>query len=158
SPGSTPPTCTSSGPSRPSCCSATRPITASSSPSAWASETTARRGPTERRRGGCRRASPSLASWPSVVGRYCAAVVWVFAVVAALLVFVIAAVTVGRESFRLGHAPPATIVDLDEAVDHVAEALPPTAQARLTYDEVRALIVAQLDHLRSKGLSARPGE
>jgi hypothetical protein len=85
-------------------------------------------------------------------------VVWIFAVVAALLVFAVAAATVGREAFRLGHQPPPTIFDLDEAVATVADALPVEAQGRLTYDEVRELIQAELDHLRSKGLFALPGE
>jgi hypothetical protein len=85
-------------------------------------------------------------------------VVWIFAVVAALLVFAIAAATVGREAFRLGHQPPPTIFDLDEAVEVVADGLPEDAQARLTYDEVRHLIRAELDHLRAKGLFALPGE
>jgi hypothetical protein len=85
-------------------------------------------------------------------------VVWIFAVVAALLVFAIAAATVGREAFRLGHQPPPTIFDLDEAVEVVADGLPAEAQARLTYDEVRVLIRAELDHLRAKGLFALPGE
>ena len=84
--------------------------------------------------------------------------VWIFAVVAALLVFAIAAATVGREAFRLGHQPPPTIFDLDEAVEIVADGLPSDAQARLTYDEVRHLIRAELDHLRAKGLFALPGE
>jgi len=84
-------------------------------------------------------------------------VVWVFAVVAAVLVFAIAAATVGREAFRLGHQPPPTIFDLDEAVAHVADALPFEAQARLSYDEVRELITAELDHLQAKGLLAGPG-
>ena len=84
--------------------------------------------------------------------------VWIFAVVAALLVFAIAAATVGREAFRLGHQPPPTIFDLDEAVEVVADGLPTEAQARLTYDEVRHLIRAELDHLRAKGLFALPGE
>ena len=84
-------------------------------------------------------------------------VVWVFAVVAAVLVFVIAAATVGREAFRLGHQPPPTIFDLEEAVGHVADNLPPQAQARLTYDEVRELIAAELDHLQSSGVLAAPG-
>jgi hypothetical protein len=75
-----------------------------------------------------------------------------------LLVFAIAAATVGREAFRLGHQPPPTIFDLDEAVEAVADALPADAQGRLTYDEVRELIVAELDHLRGKGLFALPGE
>jgi hypothetical protein len=85
-------------------------------------------------------------------------VIWIFAVVAALIVFAIAATTVGREAFRLGHQPPPTIFDLDEAVEIVADGLPAEAQARLTYDEVRHLILAELDHLRSKGLFALPGE
>jgi hypothetical protein len=84
-------------------------------------------------------------------------VVWVFVVVAALLVFAIAAATVGREAFRLGHQPPATIFDLDEAVDRVADDLPSDSQARLTYDEVRELIGAEVDHLHAKGLLAPPG-
>ena len=83
--------------------------------------------------------------------------VWLFAVVAAVLVFVIAAVTVGREAFRLGHQAPATIFDLDEAVTRVADDLPLEAQARLTYDEVRTLIRAELDHLARRGVLAEPG-
>lgn len=83
--------------------------------------------------------------------------IWLFVALAAVLVFAIAAATVGREAFRLGHAPPATIFDLDEAVDHVADALPGPAQARLTYDDVRELIVAELDHLAGKGVLGPPG-
>lgn len=83
--------------------------------------------------------------------------VWLFAVVAAVLVFAIAAATVGREAFRLGHQPPPTIFDLDEAVAQVADALPFEAQARLSYDDVRALITTALDHLRDSGVLAAPG-
>ena len=90
-------------------------------------------------------------------GRYGATVLWLFALVAALLVFAIAAATVGREAFRLGHQPPPTIFDLDEAVAQVADALPLEAQARLSYDDVRALILAELDHLESRGVLAGPG-
>ena len=83
--------------------------------------------------------------------------VWIFAVIAALLVFAIAAGTVGREAFRLGHQPPATIFDLDEAVAHVADELPFEAQARLSFDEVRVLLAAELDHLEHTGVLAGPG-
>lgn len=86
------------------------------------------------------------------------AVVWLFVVLAALLVFAIAAATVGREAFRLGHQPPPTIFDLDEAVAQVADALPFDVQGRLTYDEVRELILAELDHLESRGVLAAPGD
>lgn len=84
-------------------------------------------------------------------------VVWLFALIAAVLVFAIAAGTIGREAFRLGHQPPPTIFDLDEAVAHVADALPLAAQGRLTYDEVRELIVAELDHLQDAGIAALRG-
>ncbi|HEX5366540.1 MAG TPA: hypothetical protein VFW63_07755 [Acidimicrobiales bacterium] len=83
--------------------------------------------------------------------------VWIFVAVAALVVFAIAAGTVGREAFRLGHQPPPTIFDVDEAVARVADALPAEAQARLTYDEVRTLILAELDHLRDRRVLVDPG-
>lgn len=83
---------------------------------------------------------------------------WLFVVAAAVAVFAIAAAFVGSEAFRLGHQTPAAIFDLDEAVDAVADALPAGAQARLTYDDVRLLILATLDHLRAKGVGALPGE
>jgi hypothetical protein len=82
----------------------------------------------------------------------------VFVVIGALLVFAIAAALVGSEAFRLGHETPAAIFDLDEAVQAVGNDLPEASQARLSYQEVRALIVATLGHLRSKGLTALPGE
>jgi len=85
-------------------------------------------------------------------------VIWLFFVLAALIVFAVAAATVGREAFRLGHEPPATIFDLDEAVDYVADDIPDDAQARLTYDEVRELVLAELDHLRDEGIFGYPGE
>jgi hypothetical protein len=78
--------------------------------------------------------------------------------VAAVAVFAIAAAFVGSEAFRLGHEVPAAIFDLDEAVDAVGDGLPPDTQSRLSYDDVRSLILATLDHLRSKGLTAWPGE
>jgi hypothetical protein len=83
---------------------------------------------------------------------------WVLMILGAVAVFVVAAVTVGRESFRLGHQPPPTIFDLDEAVAYVGDHLSEAAQARLTYDEVRVLIQAELEHLRDEGIFGRPGE
>jgi hypothetical protein len=85
-------------------------------------------------------------------------VIWLFVALAAIGVFVVAAVTVGRVAFRLGHEPPATIFDLEEAVAYVADHLPNEAQARLTYDDVERLVEAELDHLHGKGLLGRLGE
>ncbi len=83
--------------------------------------------------------------------------VWLFVVLAALAVFAIAAATVGSETFRLGHQPQSSIFDVDEAVHHVADELPEEAQARLTYDEVRLLVLAELDLLERRGVLAEPG-
>lgn len=87
-----------------------------------------------------------------------AVVVVIFAVVGALVVFAIAAAFVGTEAFRLGHTPTSTVFDLDEAVLHVAENLSDESAMGLTMDEVRDLILFSLAHLRSKGLTALPGE
>jgi hypothetical protein len=84
--------------------------------------------------------------------------IWIFVVVGAVAVFAVAAVTVGREAFRLGHQPRPTIFDLDEAVAYVADDLSDEAQALLSYDEVRRLVFAELEHLRDQGIIALPGE
>lgn len=83
---------------------------------------------------------------------------WLLLGLAAVAVFAIAAAFVGTEAFRLGHETRSAIFDLDEAVSVVGGGLPDAAQARLTFEEVRQLILATLDHLRGKGLSALPGE
>jgi len=82
---------------------------------------------------------------------------WIFLVLGALLVFAIAAAFVGSEAFRLGHETRSAIFDLEEAVREVGDALPDDVQARLTYDEVRELILATLHHLEDKGLAFLPG-
>ena len=71
---------------------------------------------------------------------------------AVVTVFGIAAVTVGREARRLDSVAPRAVYDLDEAVDYVADRLPPAAQARLTHDDVRTLLRAHMGQMRSKGL------
>ena len=79
-------------------------------------------------------------------------ITWVFAVVAALGVFVIAAVVVGREARRLDAVAPRVVYRVDEAVDFVAERVPPATQARLTPEEVEQLLVFHLRWLHAKGL------
>lgn len=81
----------------------------------------------------------------------------VFVVLAAVGVFVVAAVAVGRETFRLGHQLPSSIFDLEEAVDHVSDDIPEAAQARLTYDEVRVLVAAHVDYLQGNGVLGQFG-
>ena len=76
----------------------------------------------------------------------------VFALIAALAVFAIAAGTVGREARRLDSMAPRAVYLLDEAVDFVADRLPAASQARLTPEEVDELLRAHLRWLREQGL------
>lgn len=76
----------------------------------------------------------------------------VLSFVAAFAVFVIAAVVLGREARRLDAIAPRAVYQLEEAVDFVSEALPRSTQARLTPDELRALLVAHMRWLHARGL------
>lgn len=76
----------------------------------------------------------------------------VFAVLAALAVFVIAAVAVGREAHRLDSVAPRAVYELDEAVDFVCDRLPEESQARLTPAEVEQLLVFHMRWLHEQGL------
>lgn len=80
------------------------------------------------------------------------ATVWVFAAIAAVLVFAIAAGTIGREARRLDTIAPRAVYQLDEAVDFVCDRLPAESQARLTPGEVEALLVAHVNWLHEHGL------
>ncbi len=76
----------------------------------------------------------------------------VFAVVAAMLVFAIAAAVVGREAHRLDAVAPRAVYQLDEAVDFVCDRLPEESQARLTPEEVEQLLVCHMRWLHEQGL------
>ena len=76
----------------------------------------------------------------------------VFAVVAGLLVFAIAAAVVGREAHRLDAVAPRAVYQLDEAVDFVCDRLPEESQARLTPEEVEQLLVFHMRWLHEQGL------
>lgn len=71
------------------------------------------------------------------------------------MVFVIAAVSIGREARRLDAVAPRAVYMLDDAVAFVAARLPAESQARLTFDEVQRLLVAHMRWLHAKGLQPR---
>ena len=73
-------------------------------------------------------------------------------VVAALLVFAIAAVTIGREARRLDSFAPRAVYELEQATKYVADRLPSDSQARLTFQELRKLLVFHMRWLHDKGL------
>jgi len=80
------------------------------------------------------------------------AVTWAFAAAAAVIVFAIAAGTIGREARRLDSIAPRAVYELDEAVDFVADRLPPESQSRLTPAEVEALLIAHVRWMHEHGL------
>ncbi|MEK7426740.1 MAG: hypothetical protein AAB131_23215 [Actinomycetota bacterium] len=76
----------------------------------------------------------------------------VLVLLAALCVFVIAAVVVGREAHRLDAVAPRSVYLIDEVVEFVAEYLPTETQARLTPDELEQLLTIHMRWLHAKGL------
>jgi hypothetical protein len=81
-------------------------------------------------------------------------VIVVFAVAALLIVFVIAAVVIGREARRLGNVPPKPVFDFEEAVDWVCRHVSDQVAAELTPDDVRQIINWHLEYFRLKGVSS----
>jgi hypothetical protein len=73
-------------------------------------------------------------------------------VVTAFLVFAIAAFTIGRETHRLDAVTPAPALELVDAVDWIAERLPEEVSARISYDDVRALVTWHLEMLEADGV------
>jgi len=80
------------------------------------------------------------------------AITFVFLIVSVFLVFAIAAITIGREARRLDAVAPRAVYEIDIAIDWVANQLPAETQARLTEDELRALLIAHLNWMHQRGL------
>ena len=78
--------------------------------------------------------------------------IWLFIVIAALGVFLIAALTIGREARRLDAMAPRAVYQLEQATDFVAMSLSETTQSRLTMEELEQLLVMHMNWLHSKGL------
>ena len=78
--------------------------------------------------------------------------IWLYIVAAAVSVFLIAALTIGREARRLDAMAPRAVYQLEQAADFVAMSLPESTQARLTMDELEKLLVMHMNWLHSKGL------
>ena len=81
-------------------------------------------------------------------------------VVAAALVFAIAAVVVGREARRLAAQPRRPVFDFEDAVAWVCRHVTDDIAAQLTPDDVRRILHWHLEYFRLKGVSSngsRPG-
>jgi hypothetical protein len=80
------------------------------------------------------------------------AVLIIASIIAAALVFAIAAVIIGREARRLDSMAPRAVYELEQATQFVADNLPSETQARLTFAELRKLLVFHMRWLHDKGL------
>jgi len=67
------------------------------------------------------------------------------------LVVGLAAYAVLRVSSRLSHTRARAVYDLFDAVGFVAERLPEDLSAKLSYEDVEAILLWRLDHLRLRG-------
>ena len=76
----------------------------------------------------------------------------IFSAVSAVLVFLIAALVVGREARRLDAVAPRAVYEIEQALSFVADALPEITQARLTPDELAELLRLHLVWLHERGL------
>jgi hypothetical protein len=74
-------------------------------------------------------------------------VLWAFAVLGLVLIVVIGLVVLGRETARLASAARPAVFDLSEAVEFIADRLPPETQARISHDDVRWVLLADADLL-----------
>jgi hypothetical protein len=80
-----------------------------------------------------------------------------YVVIAVAIVFLIAAVLVGREARRLDAEPPRAVFDIDEATEWVANHLPFEVSAVLSYADVRQILEWHLEFLRARGMTAAQG-
>jgi hypothetical protein len=74
----------------------------------------------------------------------------VILLLAGFLIFAVAAVTIGRVAATGARTARQAVFDLDEAVDFVADRLPYELQARLSHDDVRAVLAWYLDELEAE--------
>jgi hypothetical protein len=81
-------------------------------------------------------------------------VVLVAVIAAVVAVVLIGLLVVGRETASLRSQPKQALFDVDEAVDFVADRVPLEVGARISYDDVRALLRFHLEHLAATGAPA----
>ncbi len=69
----------------------------------------------------------------------------IFVIIAAVFVFVIAAVSVGRETARLDALPPSPAFELVDSVGWIAERLPEEVSAQISYEDVRDITLWHIE-------------
>jgi hypothetical protein len=80
--------------------------------------------------------------------------IWFFAFLAVLAVFVIAAVAIGRETHRLDAVTPVPSIDVNDAVGWISERLPEDISAQVSYEDVRDILLWHLEEMQSRGVAS----
>lgn len=68
--------------------------------------------------------------------------------------FVIAAVSVGMVTNTLATRPRRSVYDLEEAMNFVADRLPPEVTAQVSFDDVEQVLLFHCDYLAEKGIAS----
>tara|TARA_B100001996_G_scaffold318369_1_gene261915 strand:+ start:219 stop:668 length:450 start_codon:yes stop_codon:yes gene_type:complete len=79
---------------------------------------------------------------------------WVYIAIASIIVIALAWFSIVLVSARLRQTPTQTMLDLEKAVEYVAENLPEEITMRVTHDEVRLLLRWQITYFRKKGIAS----
>ncbi len=79
---------------------------------------------------------------------------WIWWTLLAIGTFVIAAASIGWVTSNLATRPRRSVYDLAEAVEFVAERLPPEITAQLSFDDVEAVLELHCDYLTAKGVAS----
>jgi hypothetical protein len=82
----------------------------------------------------------------------------VFVVLAAILVFAIAAATVGTVVARLADAPRPAVLQVVDSVTWIADRLPFEIAAQISHDDVRRILDWHLDYFAEVGLATDHGQ
>ena len=80
--------------------------------------------------------------------------VWVVAGVVGVIIFAIASIVIGRETFRLEHVAPKPTFDIDKATTWIGDNLPDEVTAQISYDDVRSILTWSLEFFKTKGVQA----
>ncbi len=79
-------------------------------------------------------------------------------IVGGIAVFVVAAVAVGWVTDALASDPERSVYDVDQSLEFVAQALPDSVTAELSYEDVHTILKLFHDHLHDRGVATTAGE
>lgn len=80
-----------------------------------------------------------------------------YVLIASVLVFITAAVMIGRETRRLDAFTPEPVLDLTEAVVWIERRLPEEVRAQITYSDVRDLVDWHVSDMAGRGVATSVG-